>query len=295
MKRVGKILSLVMLMVVLSTSLGFAGTLNLMETYPADGATGTAIENVSVKLYFDTGFTEEKVGEANADAFKLFGPDGEKLPIRVLYPPKEEGVVLVLLDTTYDGDGDGNPDYLNAVQNSEYKLVISANLTDDEGNRLGQDKAVRFTTINQTLSMAVNMGMMTVMMVGMFVVSGKQSKKQYEEMKKEAGMDTFNPYKEAKRTGKSVQEVIAQHEKEVAKKEAKDAKKAARDEEDEYEWIDINTYRVGKPRTVREGGSSYITGRKAIAEAKKAEEEARKAAKAAQKHNVKKGKGKKKK
>ena len=50
MKRVGKILSLVMLMVVLSTSLGFAGTLNLMETYPADGATGTAIENVSVKL-----------------------------------------------------------------------------------------------------------------------------------------------------------------------------------------------------------------------------------------------------
>ena len=66
------------------------------------------------------------------------------------------------------------------------------------------------------------------------------------------------------------------------------------DEDDDYEWIDINTYRVGKPRTVREGGSSYITGRKAIAEAKKAEEEARKAAKAAQKRNVKKGKGKKK-
>ena len=294
MKRVGKILSLVMLMVVLSTSLGFAGTLNLMETYPADGATGTAIENVSVKLYFDTDFTEEKVGKENADAFKLFGPDGTKLPIRVLYPPKEDGVVLVLLDTTYDGDGDGKADYMNAVQNSEYKLVVSANLMDDEGNRLGQDKAVRFTTINQSLSMGVNMAMMTVMMVGMVVVSSKQTKKQVEEMKKQAAEEAFNPYKEAKRTGKSVQEVIALHEKEVAKKEAKEARKAAKDEDDEYEWIDINTYRVGKPRTVREGGSSYITGRKAIAEAKKAEEAARKAAKAAQKRNVKKGKGKKK-
>ena len=296
MKRVGKILSLVMLMVVLSTSLGFAGTLNLLETYPADGATGTAIENVSVKLYFDTDFTAEKIGEANADAFKLFGPDGEKLPIRVLYPPKEDGVVLVLLDTTYDGDGDGQADYMNAVQNSEYRLVVSGNLTDDAGNILGADKSIRFTTINQTLSMGVNMAMMTVMMVGMVMVTSKQTKKQYEEMKKEAGVEAFNPYKEAKRTGKSVQEVIAQHEKDVAKAEAKAARKAARaDEDDDYEWIDVNTYRVGKPRTVREGGSSYITGRKAIAEAKAAEEAARKAAKAAQKHNVKKGKGKRKK
>jgi hypothetical protein len=202
--------------------------------------------------------------------------------------------VLVLLDTTYDGDGDGKADYMNAVQNSEYKLVVSGNLTDDNGNILGQDKAIKFTTINQSLSMGVNMAMMTVMMVGMVVVSSKQTKKQVEEMKKQAAEEAFNPYKEAKRTGKSVQEVIALHEKEVAKKEAKEAKKAAKDEDDEYEWIDINTYRVGKPRTVREGGSSYITGRKAIAEAKKAEEEARKAAKAAQKRNVKKGKGKKK-
>ena len=294
MKRVGKIFSLVMLIVVLSTSLCFAGTLNLVETYPADGATGTSIENVSVKLYFDTDFTEEKIGNANADAFKLFGPEGEKLPIRVLYPPKEEGVVLVLLDTTYDGDGDGKADYMNAVPNSQYKLMVSGNLTDDNGNILGADKTVTFTTINQQLSMMVNMGMMTVMMVGMFVISGKQAKKQAEEQMREMKEEAFNPYKEAKKTGKSVQEVMAQHEKEEAKKAAKEARKHKNDDDDEYEWIDENTYRVGKPRTVREGGSSYITGRKAIAEAKAAEEAARKAAKAAAKHNVKKGKGKKK-
>ncbi len=295
MKRVGKILSLVTLIVVLSTSICFAGTLNLTETYPADGATGAAIENLSVKLYFDTDFTEEAIGDANEDAFKLYGPEGERLPIRVLYPPKEEGVVLVLLDVTYDGDGDGKADYPNAVANKEYKMVVSGNLVDDEGNTLGADKTITFTTINQTLSMTVNMLMMVVMMGGMFLVTGKQAKKQAEEERQRMKEDAFNPYKEAKRTGKSVQEVIAQHEKEEARKAAKEARKHKDDDDDEYEWIDVNTYRVKTRRTVAEGGSSYITGRKAIAEAKKAEEEARKAAKAAAKRNVKKGKGKKKK
>ncbi len=295
MKRVGKILSLVTLLVVLSTSFGFAGTLNLLETYPADGAKGAAIENLSMKLYFDTAFTEEIIGDANEDVFKLYGPEGKPLPIRVLYPPKEDGVVLVLLDVTYDGDGDGKADYTGAVPNSEYRMVISGDLVDDEGNTLGTDKFITFTTINQTLSMAVNMGMMIVMMGGMFLVTGKQAKKQAEEERQRMKEDAFNPYREAKRTGKSVQEVIAQHEKEEARKAAKEARKHRDDEDDEYEWIDVNTYRVKTRRTVAEGGSSYITGRKAIAEAKKAEEEARKAAKAAAKRNVKKGKGKKKK
>ena len=294
MKRVAKILSLVTLIVVLSTSLCFAGTLNLTDTYPADESKGAAIENLSIKLYFDTPFTEEKVGTANRNCFALYGPEGEKLPTRVLYPEKEEGVVLVLLDTTVDYDKDGVADYMTAQQNSQYKLVVSGDLRDNEGNTLGESKTIAFTTINQKLSMAVNMIMMMVMMGGMVIVSTKQAKKQMEEDRQKMREDAFNPYKEAKRTGKSVQEVIAQHEKEVAKAEAKAAKKASKDEDDEYEWIDINTFRVGKPRTVREGGSSYITGRKAIAEAKKAEEEARKAAKAAQKRNVKKGKGKKK-
>lgn len=193
MKRMGKILSLVTLMVVLSTSLCFAGTLNLVETYPADGSKGAAIENLGMKLYFDTDFTEKAIGDANEDAFKLYGPEGERLPIRVLYPPKEEGVVLVLLDVTHDGDGDGKADYPSADPNKEYKMVISGSLVDDAGNTLGADKTITFTTINQTLSMMVNMGMMTVMMVGMFFVSGKQAKKQAEEQRQNMKDDTFNP------------------------------------------------------------------------------------------------------
>jgi len=295
MKRAGKILSLVALIIVLSTSLCFAGTLTLNDSYPKDGSKGAAIENLGIKLYFDTELTAEAVEAANEGAFQLYGPEGEKLPTRVLYPEAEEGVVLVLLDVTYDGDGDGKADYTNAVSNSEYKLQISGSLVDDAGNTLGQDKTITFTTLNQQASMMINMVMMFGMMFGMMFLTAREAKKTAEEAAKKGGNreEAFNPYKEAKRTGKSVQEVIAQHEKEMAKKAARDARK--HNDEDDYEWIDINTYRVAKRRPISEGGSSYITGRKAIAEAKKAEEAARKAAKAEAKRNVKKGKGKKKK
>ena len=100
----------------------------------------------------------------------------------------------------------------------------------------------------------------------------------------------MNPYKEAKRTGKSVEEII---EKENKKKE-KAAQKAARaaeeeDDDEDYEpYIPEGHYRVKTLRTVASGGSTYITGRKAAAE-EKAAREARYAA------NAKKGKkGKKK-
>lgn len=294
MKRVGKILSLVTLIVVLSTSLCFAGTLTLDDSYPKDGSKGAAVENLGIKLYFNNQMTAETVEAANEGAFQLIGPEGEKLPTRVLYPEKEDGVVLVLLDVTYDGDGDGKADYTTAVSNSEYKLKISGSLMDDEGNTLGQDKTITFTTINQQMAMMANMGMMFVMMFGMMFMSGREAKKAAEEAAKNGTREeVFNPYKEAKRTGKSVAEVMSQHEKEVARKAAKEARN--KEAEDDFEWIDINTYRVARKRPISEGGSSYITGRKAAAEAKKAEEAARKAAKAAAKRNVKKGKGKKKK
>lgn len=298
MKRAGKILSLIVLIVAFSTSLGFAetGALALKDTYPKDGATGTSIENVSVKLYFDSQLTAEKAGKVNGeDIVKFYDPDGKELPTRILYPPKEEGVVLVLLDNTVDADKDGKADVV-IQSNAQYKMVISGELVDDEGNALGQDKTITFTTINQKTSMMINMGMMVVMFGGMMYFSTKAAKKSAEEEAKRRREEKVNPYKEAKKTGKSVEEIVEKDQKEKAKRAAKEAAKAAREsDDDEYEWIDINTYRVKARRPISAGGSSYVTGRKAIAEAKKAEEEARKAKEAQRKRNVKKGKGKKKK
>ena len=140
MKRAGRILSLIALIVVLSTSLCFAGTLNLTETYPADGATGTAIENLGVKLYFDTQLTQEKAGKVNTeDMISLTGPEGEKLPVRILYPEKEDGVVLVLFDNTMDADKDGKVDH-EVESNSEYTLTIAPEFADDNGNNNNRNR-----------------------------------------------------------------------------------------------------------------------------------------------------------
>ncbi|MCI8608410.1 MAG: Ig-like domain-containing protein [Firmicutes bacterium] len=296
MKRAGKILSLIVLIIAFSTSLCFAetGTLTLKDTYPKDGATGTAMENMSMKLYFDSQLTTEKAGKVNGqDVVKLYDPDGKQLPIKILYPTKEDGVVLILLDNMVDADKDGKADVM-VQSNAEYKLVISGNLVDDEGNALGQDKTITFKTLNQTTAMAVNMGMMVLMFGGMMYFSSKAAKKAAAEEAKRRRDEKVNPYKEAKKTGKSVEEIVEKDQKDKAKRAAKEAAKAAKAHEDEEEWIDINTYRVKTRRPISAGGSAYVTGRKAIAEAKKAEAEARKAAQAHKKRNVKKGKGKKK-
>ena len=72
----------------------------------------------------------------------------------------------------------------------------------------------------------VNMAMMFIMFGGIMVLSMRQNnKKEEEETPKDAPKEAaFNPYKEAKRTGKTVDEVKA----EQAKKEEKEAKKKAR-------------------------------------------------------------------
>ena len=69
---------------------------------------------------------------------------------------------------------------------------------------------------------------------------------------------------------------MAKINKEQAKKAAKQAKKAAKhsaDEEEYEEIVDNGNHRVKGPRPISASGSTYITGRKAAAEARKAEEE----------------------
>ena len=114
MKRAGRILSLVIVTIMLCTAVCFAdsaaaGSFNLVEAYPKDGATGTAMETVGVMMYFDTLFSEVVHKNKNDKAFQLVDPEGKSLPLMVLYVPKEDvkeegvkGIILVLLDNTGD-------------------------------------------------------------------------------------------------------------------------------------------------------------------------------------------------
>lgn len=302
MKRTGRILSLAIIMVMLAASLCFAqpaaadngadstaantGGLTLDHTYPKDGSKGASIENMSVKLYFDSEFTEEVLKDTNENAFQLIGPEGEKLPTRVLYSPKEKGVVLVIVDNDEEGKT------ITGKGNSEYTLKISGTLTDDAGNTLGTDQSITFTTLNQNANNMINMLMMFGMFGAIMVISMKGAKKEAAKQQAAKKDDKVNPYKEAKRTGKSVEEIVEKDQKNKAKQAAKEARSAAKEEDDYDDYVEDGVYKVKGPRPIAAGGGKYITGRKALAEAKKAEEEARKAQQ--QKNKAKKGKGKKK-
>lgn len=292
MKRICRILLVITVIMMMTAGLCFAegteGGLNLNDSYPKDGATGAAIENFDVKLYFDHEMTGETLKSVNDGCFTLIDADGNTLPTMVLYSPKESGVVMVLFDPNTENLGsDGKQ--ITIQGNKEYTLKISGDLRDDEGNTLGEDKTIKFTTINQTRNSIVSMLLMLVLYAGIIGFSLRNAKKQAEKQSKEAKV---NPYKEAKRTGKSVEEIVEKENKKKAKAEKK-AEDAEDDEDDEEEedYLEEGHYRVKSVRTVASGGSSYITGRKAEAEARKEREERIARSMAKQKG---KGKGKKK-
>lgn len=271
MKRLGSIICVIALIVTMTASSCFAAeTLKIEETYPTDGQKNTTKENLCVKLTFSDEVGAKDNREANRNCFKITDPDGKSIPIKVFFDPKDSKKVMVLADTTKD---------ISILDNTEYTLTVDQSLQDNNGNTLGDGAKISFTTMDQGKSTTVYMIMMVVMFGAMFAFSTIQAKKNAAKAVEEKAKDMpFNPYKEAKRTGKPVTQIIAEHEKAVEKQKAKEARKAARakdeeEEEIEEEEIDNGNYRVKGPRRIADGGSSYITGRKAAAEARKAEEE----------------------
>ena len=288
MKRVRTIACLTALIVTISSVFAFgAENLKIVESYPKDAQKNTTVENMSVKLTFNNPVDAEKNQKANTKCFTIKDEDGNKLPLRVFYIPDKSKKVLVLVDMTSDKMAANNKNHkgIKIHDNQKYTLTVSKDLVDNDGNKLGKDEKITFTTINQKWNTKIYMILMAVMMAAMFFFTSRQAKKQAAENNPNAKKDEpFNPYKEAKRTGKSLEEVMAQHEKEVAKleaKQAREAKKAAKEEaeieklmaEQEEAEKGINHYKVSGPAPISKGGAKYKTGRKAKAEARKAEEE----------------------
>ena len=279
MKKIGAVLLSLALVLIMATSFCFAegkeGGLSVSETYPKDGSKGAAIENLGVKVYFSNNLTSSKVGEANKGKFELKDENGTVLPIKVLYS-EEEGVVLVLLDNTNEKNK------YQVLSNSEYSLTIKGDVVDDQGNTLGNDYKMSFKTLNQSSNVWISILMTVGMVVGMLVLTIRSNKKKDAENAKQA---TVNPYKEAKKTGKSVEEIVAKDQKTKAKQAAKDAKKKAEEEEAEEK----DTYRVKARKSASLANSSYVAKKR-----KEAQAQAKKAAKAKGQKGKGKGKGKKK-
>lgn len=216
MKRGTLIAVLAAVMVMMSAVMSFAaGGLELVSSYPENNQNNTSIENLGVKLTFNNPINSEEAKKADVSKFSIVDEDGQKVPIDVLFSEKDDGLVLVLADIDKG---------FVAKNNAEYTLTIDAGLVDNAGNTMDTAKTIKFKTYNQKVNNMVNMGMMFVMFGGIMVLTMRQNTKKEEEEVKDEPKEVFNPYREAKRTGKSVEEIQA----EQARKEAKLAKKKAR-------------------------------------------------------------------
>lgn len=268
MKKLGVILSLSILMTLLSFSMCFASGLELLDSYPQNGSNESRPENFLVKLYFNEDVSATEVQKDNEKAFKFTDPKGETLPIKVLYDSKKPKEIWVMVNETLQ-------------QDSSYKLYISGDLKVANGDTLGKDTTLKMKTRSTSTDNNVNMAMMGVMMVGMIFFTSLSTKRTLKKQEEEAKADDsvkVNPYKLAKETGKSVEDIVAKTEKEKEKAKEK-AEKKNKGKSDNRSKIDEetesakDTKRVTGARPISVTGSTYITGRK-----EKAEKEREKAA-----------------
>ncbi|MCB6994274.1 Ig-like domain-containing protein [bacterium 210820-DFI.6.37] len=263
MKRIGAILCLALMTVFMSASVCFAGQGDLVikDQYPKDGATGTAVENASIKIWFnqDVKPKTQDIRKANKKAIKLVDEKGKSVPIYVAYSPDEEGLMMVLSSENAQIKGD-----------TKYTLTIDSSFQATSGDTLAKGDKVAFKTLNQSQATTVNMVMMAVMMVGMIFFSSRSMKKQMEKEKNEKGkQETVNPYKEAKRTGKSVEEIVEKDKKNKEKQAAAAAKRAAKREKERQEEeaaaleeAKSSNKRVAGPRPISAAGGKYKAPKK---------------------------------
>ena len=278
MKRGTLIAVLTAIMIMACSVFSFAADgLELVSSYPEDGQKNTSMENLGVKLTFNHPINSEEAKKIDASKFSITDEDGEAVPVQVLFSEKNDGLVLVVADVDKG---------FVAKNNSEYTLKIGAGLVDNDGNELASDQTITFRTYNQRVNNMVNMGMMFIMFGGIMFFTMRQNKQKEEEEggSKEDAKEAFNPYREAKRTGKSVEEVKA----EQARKEEKAARKKARKNkgkepvqekkiENCAELLN-NVYHVHAPAPISKEDRSVNAlnkMRKDAAKAEKAEKEAR--------------------
>ena len=264
MKRIGVLVCLMIMAVSVLAPACFAAkgdaaaagksNFKIESSTPEDGATGVAVENLSVKIYFDKEMLPESkaIRKTNAREFKLTDKKGKEIPIKVYYSHKEEGLLMVVSDTAGTD--------IQIQGNAKYTLTIGDGLQATDGTKLGTTETIGFKTLDQSKSTMVYMIMMGVMIVGMIFFTSRSAKKAAEKAQQTKGKtETVNPYKEAKRTGKSVEEIVERERQRKAKEEAARAKKRAKESQAEEELFgkESSNKRVSGPKPISATGSQY--------------------------------------
>ena len=266
MKRIGALVCLMIMAISILAPSCFAdgdsdksagkANFKIESSTPKDGEQNVSVENLSFKLYFDTDMLPKSkdVRKANEKQFKLTDSKGKKIPIKVYYSHKEEGLLMVVSDVI-DSD-------IKIEGNKKYNLTIGKDLQSADGTKMGVSQTLKFKTLDQAGSTKIYMIMMGVMIVGMIFFTSRSAKKATEKEKEQGNKsEPVNPYKEAKRTGKSVAEIVEQDKKRKAKQAEAAAKKKAYEgkiiEEELAKAKAALNKRVSAPKPISAAGSEY--------------------------------------
>ena len=232
----------------------------LVSSSPKDGATGVAVDNFSVKIYFSKEMIpkSEAVRKNNEKQFALTDEEGEKIPVKVYYSDKERKRGLMMVAADYTNNNEKDVQIKGAMK---YTLTIGDKLQATDGTTYNQTTNIVVKTLNQQRSMAVYMVLMFAMMGGMVFFTVRSTKKAAEKEKEEHATKGVNPYKEAKKTGKSIEEIVAKNEKSRAKKEDAERKRKEAEARLEAEILEKmrkeKNKRVSGPAPIANAGSSY--------------------------------------
>ncbi len=217
---------------------GFA----LEKSIPADGYAKVQAQNVMIKLYFTNEVAAKETQAANADKFKFTDSDGNPVDFEIYYDNKDKKKISVLAKNDLEME-------------KEYTLSIRGELVDDNGQILGADQTIDFTTKGNTSSKLY--GLLMIVMIGamFFITIRDQRKAEAEETAASEKVPT-NPYKLAKEKNISVEEasrIIAEEKKKAAKKDEKRLKKEqeAYEAKKAAERAKKNIYRVHSKRSVK--------------------------------------------
>ena len=284
MKRIGIIVSLSVMIVLSAVCFSFAQGLTLESVYPEEGTNTLTMTNVAVKLKFSENMTSEEAQAANKDCFKIENEKGKKVSYTTLYNAKKypNEIWLQLTD--------------DLANNTEYKLVISGDIVSSAGHSLDDGLTVNFSTRDSKQDNNVYMFLMLAMVVGMVFFTSWETRRKLKKAAADNGEEVrMNPYKEAKKTGKPVEEIIARNAQEKAKaeKHRQKTEKAALEEakKQEEKAVDDGNKKVMAKRPISAIGvatpDSIVAKNKARAEAKS------NAAAAKKSHSVNKSKGSK--
>ncbi|MCQ2546103.1 MAG: Ig-like domain-containing protein [Clostridia bacterium] len=270
MKRIGAIVCVMMMAVAMLAPACLAadneGTdavnktgFTILTSSPEDGTEGVAVDNLSVKITFSKEMQpkNKKVRNENAKQFKLKDSKGNKIPVQVYYSDEEEGLVLVAADTFSSKNKNKR-----IKGDEQYVLTIGRNLQATDGTTLGEQQTIAMKTLNQGRSTAIYMILMFLMMGGMIFFTVRGSKKDEKKKKEERQFkEGVNPYKEAKRSGKSVQEVVEKESRKKRKKEEAIRRQQEAEAAIEAEIIEKirkeSNKRVSAPKSIADAGSKY--------------------------------------